>query len=160
LINETKADTNNHENLRAAYEFARETRGEADTILWEVAAIIWGGQTLLLGFILEAIGGKLQALLLILCVSVVGLLMTVFNNRIMTTRSYVCLKMVDTMAELEAKLGMEIRPQQILSNDYPKGLQRKWASRVNYALGAVWVIVIIVVTVTLVWRTRGYIHCV
>ena len=141
------------EKLHAAYEFARETRGEADTILWEVAAIIWGGQTLLLGFVLEAISGKLAALL-ILCVSVAGLLMTVFNEKIMTTRSYVCRKMVDTMAALEKKIGMDVRPQEILSDGYPKGLQRKWASRVNYAFGAIWVIVMLVVIVTLVWRAK------
>jgi len=52
------------ENLREAYRFAREDRANADTLLWEVSAIIWGGQTLLLGFVLEAISGSRGALML------------------------------------------------------------------------------------------------
>jgi hypothetical protein len=162
LLTEPTATSGNEEkarqDLRDAYEFARETRGEADTILWEVAAIIWGGQTLLLGFVLEAISGSVQALILIVCVSSVGMLMTVFNEKIMSTRSYVCRTMVRTMAELEVSLGMEIKPQQRLSQDYPTGLQRRWASRVNYTFGVAWAIVLIIVIVTLVWRAHACIH--
>jgi hypothetical protein len=37
----------------AEYEFARDNRGHADATAWEMTAIVWGGQTLLLGFILS-----------------------------------------------------------------------------------------------------------
>ena len=110
-----RSSTLQESNLRAAYEFARETRDHGDALLWEVAAIVWGGQTLLLGFVLEAISGELQAQILILFIGVVGIVMAIFNHKIMRTRSDVCLGMIEVMSDLENRLEMQIKPQQILS---------------------------------------------
>ena len=134
-------DPERSNNLRLAYEFARETRDHCDTLLWEVAAIIWGGQTLLLGFVLEAITRQSEALILILLVSAVGVMMAVFNRKIMRTRNDVCNDMIAMMIELEGKLGMEVTPQRILSERYPIGRQKNLSLMLDAAFGTVWVVV-------------------
>ncbi len=131
-------------NLRVAYEFARETRDTCDTLLWEVAAIIWGGQTLLLGFVLEAIIRQREVLILILIVAAVGVTMAVINQEIRRTRNDVCNEMIVLMCDLENRLEMEIKPQQILSERYPAGRQKKLSLILDMAFGAVWVIVFFV----------------
>ena len=134
-------DPGGSNNLCLAYEFARETRDHCDTLLWEVAAIIWGGQTLLLGFVLEAIKDQFQVLILILLVAAVGVIMAIFNRRIMRTRNDVCNDMIAMMIDLENKLGMEVKPQQILKEKYPAGRQKKLSLTLDVAFGTVWVVV-------------------
>jgi hypothetical protein len=49
--------------LIAEYEFARDNRNHGDATEWEMTAIVWGAQTLPLGFILEAISNIKRAAL-------------------------------------------------------------------------------------------------
>lgn len=131
------------QNLREAYAFAREERAQADTLLWEVSAIIWGGQTLLLGFALEAINGNSAALALIVVVAALGIFMASVNDRITNKRSEVCKAMVEVMADIENKLEMAIKPQQIISKTYGTGSQTKWSKRLNRFFQLAWVVVIL-----------------
>jgi len=140
--NEVKSDQD--QNLRDAYLFARETRDHADTLLWEVGAIVWGGETLLLGFVLEAIDGNKRALVLIVIVALIGMLMAYFNDQIMSKRSLVCSEMIKIMAGIENQLTMPVKPQQRLSEVYPAGSQRRWSEWLNLSFVAGWVIVIVV----------------
>ena len=135
--------------LLAAYEFAREERDCADVLLWEVAAIIWGGQTLLLGFALEAVSVKDRApAVIVVLVGVVGIVMAVINDLIMRTRSGVCHAMVDLMQDLETKLNMEIKPQHILTEGYKALRQRICFWILNYFFALAWVIFIFFVLCT------------
>ena len=136
-------ESNQDQNLRDAYLFARETRDHADALLWEVGAIVWGGQTLLLGFVLEAIGGNNGPFVLIVAVALIGILMASFNQQIMSARLSVCAGMVRIMMDIEDQLKMPTKPQQMLSGDYPAGLQSRWSKLLNKSFQFVWVLVIV-----------------
>jgi hypothetical protein len=137
-------NSQNGENLREAYRFAREERANADTLLWEVSAIIWGGQTLLLGFVLEAISGSRGALILVIIVAFTGIFMAFFNWRVTKKRSEVCNAMIGVMSEIEETLNMPIKPQAKISANYGKGSQTGWSNRFNLLFGVVWVFVMMV----------------
>lgn len=134
------------QNLREAYTFARETRDQADTLIWELGAIVWGGQTLLIGFVLEAIDGGIAALILILVVALIGILMARFNEGVMDRRSRVCNQMIEIMRDIEVRLLMPVKPQQMLSEAYPAGFQRRWYSRLNTSFQVAWGFVFVVAT--------------
>jgi hypothetical protein len=79
--------------MLAEYEFARDNRISADTTAWEMTSIVWGAQTLLLGFVLEALPNK-ESQELIIFVGGLGILLCIFNHFIMKTRSKVAREMV------------------------------------------------------------------
>jgi len=146
MSDESKPNANSEKlaNFRLAYEFARDTRDTCDTLAWEVAAIIWGGQTLLLGFVLEAIIRQREVLILILVVAILGVVMAVVNHKVRRTRNDVCNGMIEVMLDLENRLEMEVKPQRILSDKYPAGRQKRLSLILDTAFGGVWVIVFFV----------------
>jgi hypothetical protein len=126
--------------LLAQYEFARENRNTADTVAWEMTAITWGGQTLLLGFVLEAIDqSRVQPL--IPFVAFVGVVLSIFNHRVMSHRRSVCNAMVSVCNEIEAAMEMQFQPQHRLDAAYPPHKQSRWFLMVNYLFAAVWAVV-------------------
>lgn len=128
--------------LLAEYEFARENRIQGDATAWEVTAIIWGGQTLLLGFVLEAISQP-PAKLLIVGAGILGILMSRFNHVIMRTRTEVCREMNKVCMEIEDRVPMLVKTQNRLDNKYPSGIQSRWFKILNWAFVPLWVLVII-----------------
>jgi hypothetical protein len=146
-----QTDSAQDRNLRQAYVFAREERAQADNLLWEVSAIIWGGQTLLLGFALEAISGSKAALVLIIVVSYIGIRMASFNEGITNKRSEVCRAMVAVMVDIENKLKMPIQPQQIITNAYEEGFQTKWSKKLNGLFSLAWGAVAVVAALKLLY---------
>jgi hypothetical protein len=131
-------DSNRREILLAEYEFARETRGQADTAAWEMTAIMWGGQTLLLGFALEAIEFR-SAQPLIMLLAALGVGLSGYNHVIMQTRSLVAREMVRVCAELEALVPMVVKPQHRIDLRYPKNRQTIWFYVINFSFAAVWI---------------------
>ena len=63
--------------VKLAYERSEENAYHDDILMWEVASIVWGANTLLLGFILEAIDNS-NARPLIIVLSIIGIFLTVF----------------------------------------------------------------------------------
>ncbi len=149
-------DSSQDQNLREAYVFAREERAHADALLWEVSAIIWGGQTLLLGFTLEAISGSRAALLLVIVVAGIGILMASFNDQITSKRSQVCKAMIEVMLGVESKLKMPIKPQQIITDAYGAGFQTKWSKKLNGSFRLAWIAVMLVAAYKLLYSIPGY----
>jgi hypothetical protein len=131
-------DNNQTTILLVEYEFARETRGQADTAAWEMTAIMWGGQTLLLGFALEAIEFR-SAQPLIMLLAAVGVLLSCYNHVVMQTRSLVAREMVSVCAELEDLVGMNVKPQHRIDLRYPKNRQTTWFYVINFSFAAVWI---------------------
>jgi hypothetical protein len=129
--------------LIAQYEFAHSNRSSADATAWEMTSIVWGGQTLLLGFVLEAIPNR-EAQFLIILVGVLGLLFCCFNHAVMRSRNTVCNAMIDVCREIEqATPVMNFKPQERLDKIYEKRTQRTWFWMVNYSFAIVWLAVIL-----------------
>jgi hypothetical protein len=140
-VNDTVPPENQKELLLAAYEFARENRNQSDAAAWEMTAIVWGGQTLLLGFVLEAISNR-DAQPLIVLAGVLGALMCGFNHVVMRARNGICKSMVDICIEIEKSLSMPTKPQARLSEHYRPGTQRRWFRIINWVFLPVWLAVI------------------
>lgn len=120
-------------------------------MLWEVAAIIWGGQTLLLGFVLEAISGSKSALALVVVVAIIGIVMAVFTKGVTAKRAAVCRKMIEIMRQVEDQLEMPVKPQHEIDSTYggESRFQTKWSDRLNYSFVVAWIVVILVALVKL-----------
>ena len=128
--------------LVAEYEFARDNRSTADATAWEMTAIVWGGQTLLLGFILEAISNR-DVQLLIALVGVLGLVLCRFNHVVVHTRNIVCNRMNKICREIENSTAeMLHKPQNRLDDVYPPGVQTLWFNIVNWLFVVAWLAVI------------------
>jgi hypothetical protein len=128
--------------LIAEYEFARDNRGNADATAWEMTAIVWGGQTLLLGFVLEAISNR-DVQLLIVLVGVLGLVLCRFNYVVVTTRNLVCNAMNRICGEIENSTEEMLRkPQNRLNSVYPSRVQTLWFNVVNWVFAVAWLAVI------------------
>lgn len=65
------------EDILVEYELAQETAFHSDSIIHEVAAIVWGANTLLLGFILE-VPTNAEHELLVIPVAIIGILLSVY----------------------------------------------------------------------------------
>jgi hypothetical protein len=139
MVEERSNGEVDHQKLIAENEFARDNRIQGDASAWETTAIIWGGQTLLLGFALEAIS-KRPAQPLVVLLGILGVIMCVFNAKIMKVRRDVCQYMIQVCTQIEEKLQMDFKPQSGLSKDYPKGFQTGWFGKLNWSFGIVWVL--------------------
>jgi len=116
----------------AAYEFARDNRNHGDATLWEMTAIVWGAQTLLLGFILEAMS-KRSVQLLIVFIGVLGLVLCRFNYVVVRSRRMVCNLMNKICSEIETNTTkMVYKPQNRLDAEYKRETQSRWFNIVNW----------------------------
>lgn len=70
-------DAHRIEKLLAEYERAQEVGHHTDTIIHEVTAIVWGADTLLMGFILE-VSCESNNQLLVIVTAIIGILMSMF----------------------------------------------------------------------------------
>jgi hypothetical protein len=128
--------------LIAEYGFASDNRNHGDAVAWEMTAIVWGGQTLLLGFALEAISQR-SAQPLVVLAGVLGILMCCFNAVVVRTRNEVCRVMIQVCIEIEDKIPMLFKPQHRLTASYPGGTQSLWFKILNWSFVPVWAVVIV-----------------
>lgn len=129
----------------AEYEFARDNRNHGDATEWEMTAIVWGAQTLLLGFVLEAISNR-DVQPLIVLVGVLGLVLCRFNYVVVRTRNMVCNLMNGICRDIENSTPlMRHKPQNYLNERYPPRIQSFWFNVVNWLFVLVWLAVIVTV---------------
>jgi hypothetical protein len=121
-----------HSLLVAEYEFARDNRSSADATAWEMTAIVWGAQTLLLGFVLEALSNR-DVQVLIIFLGVLGIAMSGFNFVVMRARNKVCKAMVKICSAIEDEPGIEFKPQHQIDIVY-KPKRQTWAFGIVNAL--------------------------
>lgn len=135
-----------HEEIQfilAEYEFARDNRNHADATEWEMTAIVWGAQTLLLGFVLEAMSNR-DVQPLIILVGTLGLVLCRFNYIVVRTRNMVCNLMNEICAGIENSTAfMSRKPQNRIDQHYPRKIQTFWFKAVNVFFAAAWLFVIV-----------------
>jgi hypothetical protein len=122
------SDRDRIEILLAEYERGQEIGHHTDGIIHEVTSIVWGANTLLLGFILEVSCDSTNQILVIVS-AVVGILMSAYvpwvhhlTKRIQRIAYDVCRKIEDE-APLPHRLNI------LINADYPKwkpGLVAVW----------------------------------
>jgi hypothetical protein len=134
----------NSENDLSIYERAQEAAYHTDMVMWEITAIIWGANTLLMGFILEAIDSR-RALPLIILFSVVGMVLTAFVARICAVAriakriGYGICQRIEKAEQFPADLRLHTK----IHECYPAGMARRWVYGVSILFSAAWLAVIV-----------------
>lgn len=123
----------------SVYERAQESAHHIDVVLWEIAAIIWGGNTLLLGFILEAID-KPRALPLIVVSSVMALVLTAFVARIWYVSrvskkiGYRTCQAIEKDYQFPKDLCLHTKIHEF----YPEGVGTRWVYSISVLFAVAW----------------------
>jgi len=123
------------------YERALETVHHSDTLLWELIAIIWGANTLLLGFILEVTSRG--ALPIVILVSFVGMLLTGFAALICWVAKKIKEPSFKMCREIEARFPPNRRLHTEIHGDYPRGIGRIGVYAISGVFEVAWICVII-----------------
>jgi hypothetical protein len=127
--------------LMSVYECSQEAAYHSDTVMWEVTAIIWGANTLLLGFILEALEDP-RALKIIIPISIIGMILTAFVARVCAVATVAKKAGFGICREMEKTFPERFRLHTTIDKDYPKGMGRTWVYGISSAFGIVWLIVL------------------
>jgi hypothetical protein len=132
----------NFEVLVAEYERAQEVAHHADFLIYEVAAIIWGGNTLLLGFILEAqptVGNEV----LMMGLAILGIVMSIFVtslHRLAKKGQKIAFR---NCQEIEENPAFKYKLHSKIKLEYPEGRARSWIWTITAAFVIVWIFVLI-----------------
>lgn len=104
---------------RCVYEKAQETAHHSDIVAYEVAAIVWSAETLLLGFVLEVPPDKHQQSLVIVA-SVLAILLAMYVPFVMRLTKIGQHKAFDICREIESKIHPDLRLHSRIAEVYPK----------------------------------------
>jgi hypothetical protein len=125
----------------AEYELAQETAHHSDVIIHEVAAIVWGANTLLLGFILEMPVDS-DKRTLVIAAAVIGIFLTAFVPYVqyLTKKGQVIAYRI--CREIEAQEALPHRLNTQIHDSYPlkAGQKAIWVISAVFALSWLWVI--------------------
>lgn len=105
---------------KTVYERAQEISHHSDAVAYEVAAIVWSGQVLLLGFVLEVPPHKYQQSLVIVA-SVLAILLALYVPFVMRLTKIGQHKAYDICREIESKIHSDLRLHTRIAEIYPKG---------------------------------------
>ena len=128
--------------LLAEYERAQEAAYHADVLIYEVAAIIWSGNTLLLGFILEA-RPEFGIQFIVAVLSVLGILTSLFVTRTHTLSKIGQRVAYEICQEIEKSAAFTHKLHTRIDEIYPRGAAGAWIKGITAAFIFVWGVVFI-----------------
>lgn len=151
-------DAQRHDLSMFVHERASESAYHADILMWELASIIWGANTLLLGFILEAIDNA-HARLLIIPTCVVGVVLTLFVAHLFHLGKIGQGIAYGMCREIERDFPEKLRLHSTIHADYENPARRSWLFGIVRGKAKHWVGVITVLFLclwlgTLAWAIR------
>jgi hypothetical protein len=120
------------------YERAQDAAFHSDEVMWQVTAIIWGANTVLLGFVLEAIRARFVASLIVS--SVVGMVLTAFVARVCAVAKvaksvgYEICQTIEKHSDFPEQLRIHTR----IDKHYPKGFGSRWVYGISIIFGLLW----------------------
>jgi len=112
--------------ILAEYGRAQEVGQHSDTVTLEVAAIVWGSNTLLLGFILEVDCNKSNNQKLVVVAACLGILMSLFVPLIQFLTKIGQHIAFEVCRKIEDELSLPHRLNNRINEHYPKGAGQ-WA---------------------------------
>jgi hypothetical protein len=126
---------------RCVYEAAQETVHHSDAVFYEVAAIVWSANTLLLGFILEVpLSPSKQKP--VFGSAILGLLLTAYVPLILWLTKIGQGVAIDQCKEIEKKLPEWLQFHLRIDRAYPKRRGQYAAGFVTVAFTAVWIYIL------------------
>jgi hypothetical protein len=140
-MNSPDRDDSRDESILAEYAQAQELALHADIIIHEVASIVWGANTLLLGFILE-VPCKPENQWLVVVASVLGIFMSAYVPWIQWLTKKGQTVAYNVCREIEAELALTHQLHTRIKKIYPKkrGQAAIWFLTLLFVGGWTWVI--------------------
>jgi hypothetical protein len=132
------------------YERAQEAAYHTDTVMWEITAIIWGANTVLLGFMIEAIINRRAPLIILL--SIVGMALTGFVARVCCVAKTAKEIGYGICKRIEVKFPPDLRLLTRIDERYPKGMARGWVYGVSILFGVAWLAMLLYALLPLLCR--------
>lgn len=129
------------EKLLAEYERAQDVAQHADSITYEVASIVWGANTLLLGFILEVPCDADRQPIVILA-AIIGILITCFVPIVVHLVKIGQLIAFDICREIEGIADLTRRLHTRIHAKYPRGSGRAAIGVITAFFLIAWAVVI------------------
>jgi hypothetical protein len=122
------------------YERAQEVAQHSDAVFWEITSIIWGANTLMLGFVLEAIGNA-SAEWLIVATATLGVVLSM-----LVVATYYSSKVGQRIAfkvcrSIEARLPTNLKLHTQIDQAYPKQFIQRMVWLVTIIFLLAWIIV-------------------
>lgn len=151
-VNPGGGNSGHSERLLAEYEHAQEIAHHSDTIIYEVGAIIWSGNALLLGFILEA-PREFGIQLVVVVLSVLGILTSFFVTRTQSLSKIGQHIAFGICRKIEEDIPLTYKVHTEIDAVYPKGAAQRWIKGITAAFIVVWLVVLIRAA-CLVWKLR------
>jgi hypothetical protein len=137
---ETESSRLQTEILLAEYGHAQDAAHHADVLIYEVAAIIWSGNTLLLGFILEA-RPEFGIQFVVAVLSILGILTSLFVTRTQSLSKIGQKIAFEICQEIEKNPAFTHKLDTKIDAVYPRGAARAWIRAITAAFIVVWLIV-------------------
>jgi hypothetical protein len=122
-----------------AYERAQEVAHHSDIVIWEVTALIWSANTLLLGFIIEAIKIP-EAQVLIVALSVLGGVLTFFVSKVWSLGKIGQHTAFAQCQDIEKQFPENVRLHTKIHAKYPPQAAQKWVHAITKLFLGVWAI--------------------
>jgi hypothetical protein len=127
-----------NENWRTIYECAQDIAQHSDLVTWEVTSIMWGANTLLLGFILEAIDNR-RAQPLILVISVIGIALSLYVSKVWELCKIGQRIGFATCRRIEESLPEDLRLHTQINAKYPPGAAQRWTFIITGIFLTAWI---------------------
>jgi len=125
---------------RTVYERAQEVAHHSDVILYEVAAIVWSAEALLLGFVLEVPPTRFQQCL-VMAASIVAIFLAAYVPYVMRLVKIGQREAFELCREIEEPLPEPLRLHKRITAKYP----RRYGQVATWFLTTVFVIVWLIV---------------
>jgi len=138
--------------LLAEYERAQETAHHCDVIIYEVAAIIWSGNTLLLGFILEA-PYRLGIQIIVAVLSILGMMTSAFVTRTLRLSKIIQHVAYQVCQKIENDIPLANKLHSQVNAIYPPRVAQRWVWAITIAFLIVWLVVFTHAGM-LIWKLR------
>jgi hypothetical protein len=135
-------DDHELEVLLNEYDHAQDAAQHTDAVFWEITAIVWGANTLMLGFVLEAIQTK-EASLLIEVSAVLGIVLNWIPPATYHSGKVGQLLAYKTCQDIEARLPTSSKLQTRIDEIYPKHFVQ-------------WLVYLVTITFAISWLLVGY----
>ena len=127
----------------SVYERAQDAAFHSDEVMWQITAIIWGANTVLLGFVLDAM--HTRSVLALIVSSVVGMVLTAFVARVCAVAKVaksvgfeIC-RTIEKHSDFPEHLRLHTR----IDKRYPRGFGRRWVYGISITFGLLWLGVLI-----------------
>jgi len=128
--------------LLSVYERAQDATYHTDLILWQIAAIVWSANAVLLGLVLQFYNGQ-STPWLVLLVSAIGMVLTIFVARVCYVAKVVKGVGYPMCQEIEKQFVAELRLHTKIDEKYPKGMARNWVMGITALFVFSWLCIFI-----------------